>query len=261
MIIFYLQFVINIFAKYAWTYMEGGHIHYITTGCVGQQIRKDKEDDVVRGIIKRVKNFSRRTHYLLKYVLANLFILVVYAAQATWYLYMFSFFQGRDQGFGIQQVLEWYNTPHKLRNDPLIKVFPRQLGCSLNTYGPSGTVQKLDLLCTTGSFNSINELAHLIGLCILILVPLLVSLNMCLTAWVLLRYPNSNTENKADRKYYRALKSMTYDQHLLFVLIRKNVSPRMWSKIMDEATDTIFSQYHANRSRPRIRANPNVLEY
>lgn len=43
-----------------------------------------------------------------------------------------------------------------LRDDPMIKIFPRVTKCTFHKYGASGTIQKLDALCVL-ALNILNE--------------------------------------------------------------------------------------------------------
>ena len=56
----------------------------------------------------------------------------------------------------VFQVLTYTGLEHEERPDPMIKIFPKVTKCTFHKYGPSGTVEKNDGLCTL-PVNIINE--------------------------------------------------------------------------------------------------------
>ena len=71
-------------------------------------------------------------------------------------MYFIDFFLGGEfQTYGMD-VLNYTGLEHEDRPDPMAKVFPKVTKCTFHKYGPSGTVEKNDGLCTL-PVNIINE--------------------------------------------------------------------------------------------------------
>ncbi len=62
-------------------------------------------------------------------------------------MYLTDVFLGYEFSMYGPKVLQFLEKDPEDRIDPMSKVFPRVTKCNLNTYGPSGTIQKFDALC------------------------------------------------------------------------------------------------------------------
>lgn len=114
-------------------------------------------DEAKETQINEIVKYYRRhrgTHFF--YAL-RFFALEVYNfANVICQMYFIDFFLGGEfQTYGMD-VLNYTGLEYEDRPDPMAKVFPKVTKCTFHKYGPSGTVEKKDGLCTL-PVNIINE--------------------------------------------------------------------------------------------------------
>jgi hypothetical protein len=56
-------------------------------------------------------------------------------------------------------VNRWIKVDNSYRDDPLIRLFPRNMGCDMAYYGPSGTREFKEFKCES-PYNNANEFIH-----------------------------------------------------------------------------------------------------
>jgi hypothetical protein len=71
-------------------------------------------------------------------------------------MYLTDVFLGKEFSFYGIEVLRFLEDDPENRQDPMSRVFPRVTKCNINTYGPSGSIQRFDALCILPS-NILNE--------------------------------------------------------------------------------------------------------
>jgi hypothetical protein len=151
-------------ATHTWTLMEGNHVMYMTDGCRGEMADndQDKKDAIIADMILYMSNFQKKRNYLGRYICCNVLSLAIVLGIAAFYLYLFDrFFTNANEGggFSIIQVFQWTKSDNNFRDDPLIKMFPRRMGCDIEYFGPSGTRQMKEFKCTS-QYNEANETIH-----------------------------------------------------------------------------------------------------
>merc|ERR1712140_54091 len=90
--------------------------------------------------------------YIARFVFCEFLNLVNIVGQ-VYFMDMFFGYQFTTYGTDVLRVSE---LPIEERVDPMAKVFPKVTKCTFHKYGPSGTVEKKDGLCTL-PVNIINE--------------------------------------------------------------------------------------------------------
>ncbi|ODM92376.1 Innexin inx2 [Orchesella cincta] len=99
-----------------------------------------------------VKAKGQHVGWAAAYVFAEFGNLVVVLGN----MYLTDYFLGREFSSFGPKVLQLIDEDPESRMDPMTKVFPRVTKCNLNTFGPSGSIQKFDALCVLSS-NILNE--------------------------------------------------------------------------------------------------------
>jgi hypothetical protein len=62
-------------------------------------------------------------------------------------MYITDLFLGKEFSTYGPKVLEFLEQDPEDRVDPMSRVFPKVTKCNINTYGPSGSIQRFDALC------------------------------------------------------------------------------------------------------------------
>ena len=235
-----MQFLLTIASKKFWILMEGKHILYVTFGCRGERIESEKLAACVKDILLYLKHFSKHCNYWGRYRLSSILTVLVALGQVVFYLYQldlcFPFYStANNNTISPSDVYKWILQPDYERTDPLIKYFPRKVGCDLEYWGPSGTKKFTDLICVV-AFNDANEKIHIIGFLLQISLALAITLNFVYT-WIAIA-TLSSTWCTSDTKYAKAYKDLNNDQLFFLLLIRKNVGVNVFEKILEELAAT-----------------------
>lgn len=135
----------------------------------------------IQFVLIRWSLFQQHNLYVYRYFACELLCLINILTQ----LYLMDlFFEGEFLSYGLR-VIQFSETPQEERIDPMVYVFPRVTKCIFHKYGPSGTIQKHDLLCIL-PLNIVNEKTYIfIWFWFLILTVALVGLVMYRLAIIL----------------------------------------------------------------------------
>ena len=101
--------------------------------------------------------YNNQTWWAVKLVLCdalNVIVVILNIFFVDWYL-SYNFLM-----YGPQSLSHLTTTPEKQGLDPFDVLFPKMTKCTLNTYGPSGTIQRHDGLCVL-PINVFNEKLYL----------------------------------------------------------------------------------------------------
>jgi len=139
--------------RFIWKGAENGKVAMLV-GNLKDPLLSDKAKETQIDEIVKYYRKHRGTHFF--YAL-RFFALEVYNfANVICQMYFIDFFLGGEfQTYGMD-VLNYTGLEHEDRPDPMAKVFPKVTKCTFHKYGPSGTVEKKDGLCTL-PVNIINE--------------------------------------------------------------------------------------------------------
>jgi hypothetical protein len=233
--IFLIHFVLTMIATKLWPLLEGNVIHYITHECRSQRIRADNLHDIAADIVLYMQLCCKKTSYLGKYMFCNIFTFVLLTGQTIFFLLTLQGFE-TDASYlsGIYQVLKWHMEPSIYREDPLIKIFPRLLGCDYSTFGYTGTIQQHSFLCVS-AFNATNEKLHIYAALVLFILLIAFLANFLYT-WVVLGFISNITSNK--NQHVKTLITMPLDQRFILLLVSKNVDKVIWEAVLDKIAET-----------------------
>jgi len=217
------QFILMMICIHSWTLMEGNHVMYITDGCRGEMLDTDteKRDAIIADMILYLETFKKRKNYLGKYCFSHLIIIVTLLAIAAFYLYLFDWFVDPNEGgkYSPLQLIYWNKEDNTYRDDPLIKMFPRSMGCDIEFYGPSGSKQFKEFKCNS-PYNDANEAIHVGAVLMFPVLAVAVFLNMIYTILCVTCLTTTCFENT---RFKKAANPLNLNQRFLFLLVCKNV--------------------------------------
>lgn len=139
--------------RFFWKGSENGKVAMLVGNLKDPLLSDEAKETQINEIVKYYRR-HRGTHF--SYAL-RFFALEVYNfTNVICQMYFIDFFLGGEfQTYGMD-VLNYTGLEHEDRPDPMAKVFPKVTKCTFHKYGPSGTVEKNDGLCTL-PVNIINE--------------------------------------------------------------------------------------------------------
>jgi len=139
--------------RFFWKGSENGKVAMLVGNLKDPLLSDEAKETQINEIVKYYRR-HRGTHFF--YAL-RFFALEVYNfTNVICQMYFIDFFLGGEfQTYGMD-VLNYTGLEHEDRPDPMAKVFPKVTKCTFHKYGPSGTVEKKDGLCTL-PVNIINE--------------------------------------------------------------------------------------------------------
>lgn len=135
-------------------------------------------------------------------------------------------------------------------NDHLIKLFPRDIKCQIQTYGPSGTKELKDIKCRITNQDYI-EMFHIIAYFVSGIIVILYLINLC---YLIINFMGFYTfSHKADAQTYHKI---SFRKKLLVLLLHKNIDGDTHNLIMEK----LGKQYRQNEGCKMTNESvPNLL--
>lgn len=231
LIVFSILASLNMACPQIWTLMEGNVISTVTSHCRGQLIGSENREKMAMDIAKYIQLFAKNNFYLMKYLLSMILVLLTITLQFH-FLLRVTDLQGIFPYMSI--VFNWMSEDNANRVDPLYKVFPRLIKCSITYAEPSGSLVIGTALCTSKNNESL-EFMHVAA--ILLLVTCIASIAMDLVMLIVTLWAFNYSTNKKYR-CIRSHKFLTCNQKFFCVLIEKNIDALLWNDILDQLSMT-----------------------
>ncbi|CAL4093611.1 unnamed protein product [Meganyctiphanes norvegica] len=151
--VLFLQGILFYAPHWIWKTVEGGKLESLTMGLSMPIMRRDDRHEKIT-LLADYLHASLHNHnfYAIKFLACEALNLIN-SILNMWFLN--KFLGGMFFKYGVN-VLNFTETDQEYRTDPMIKVFPRVTKCDFNMFGPSGTIERHDLLCVL-ALNIINE--------------------------------------------------------------------------------------------------------
>jgi len=236
-----LYFILMMTCINSWTMMEGNHVMYITDGCRGEMLDTDteKREAIISDMILYMNNFHKRKNYLGRYILCNIFTLTVLIGITAFYMYLFEWFFDANEGGGYSplQLIRWTKADNSYRDDPLIRLFPRNMGCDMEYYGPSGTREFKEFKCES-PYNNANEFINVAALFLMPVLVFAIILNMIYTILCVVCLTTTCCQNT---RFRTAADPLNNDQRFLLLLVCKNVGYDVQTLLLQKLS-TIMTQ-------------------
>ena len=203
-----------------------------TTNCRGVLIHeREVREKLAESICNFIDLFANNKMYIVKFIICNTFSSLVFVLQFITLTYVTGIY---NEPSAIVNVFTWVMGKNADRRDFLSEIFPKWLKCEINPYGPSGTVQVKDQICTAPN-NSMQELMHIIAIYIVGAFAILNLIDYLLITLAIVFFKHSNT---GTNKVIKRLAKFTCSQRLLCILIRKNIDIVLWEDILDQLAYT-----------------------
>ncbi|GFQ75211.1 innexin inx2 [Trichonephila clavata] len=137
------------------------------------------------------------------------------------------------------KVLQFTNWDWSVRNDPMIKVFPRLTKCTFHRYGSSGDVQRHDAMCIL-PINIINEKIYVFLWFWFIILAVLSGLALAYRGFIVF-FPRSRflvTRSRArlvNQDYLESIiKKYKLGDWLLLDLLSRNLDPLNFRDVVND---------------------------
>lgn len=202
-----------------WPKFEKNYMTSVTHEARGLTLNEAKRKQFSENIAGCL-NFHkyRDSLYFFKYTvceLVSVIVVILYTIYFLWFTEVISFHNGFQFNRSILATLipNVLSNPY-LRNDTMIKIFPRKYGCHLADYGPSGTIQMHNALCQV-PYQPYNEGFHVLGVYIGLIMS---TLSLCNFIFNMLSL--SWFRSNFQKEYGKLL---PYSQAILLFLVKMNV--------------------------------------
>ncbi|XP_043229493.1 innexin shaking-B-like [Amphibalanus amphitrite] len=149
----FFQAMLFYIPRWLWKHWEGGKIHALLMdmdiGLVADVEKKQKKKMLLDYL---QVNLRHHNYWFYKYFFCELLALANTVGQI---FLMNRFFDGAFMTLGLDVIAYSDKDPDE-RIDPLIWVFPRMTKCTFRKYGPSSSIDVMDVLCIL-PLNIVNE--------------------------------------------------------------------------------------------------------
>lgn len=218
---YFVQFLIFIsgsgllLLSFLWSKLESGHLATATNECLGFILPKEQRQRVTTCISEYVVQMKKVSNlYFCKYVIVEI-ITVIYISS---YLYFLLWILDiTDVGNVRDLVTSLFEVTSK-RSDSLMTIFPREVKCAIDNYGPSGTLQHFDARCVIGN-QGYNELFHIIALLTSVIFLVICFIN---ALWIIITFAMFPSYVHFVLKRNVPLR-MNLDQILFLCLLKMNI--------------------------------------
>lgn len=220
--------------KFLWKTLESNHQTYMTDAVRGIKSDPEKRKKIASDIIKYLNVCKQGSMLFFKFLFANTITLLVMIALEYWYLEFINYF---EHPFSIVDFYNWTHQQAEDRTDFLSKKFPRTLVFPYHRTGPSGTEEHDGILCTS----SINRTLEYLYVCSIFFLPILLVLQIFSILFSLYHVIYFHKMTTLEKQLIPNLKSLSYDQRLICILLSKNVDLNLWVEILNILDTTDFS--------------------
>ncbi|XP_076062703.1 innexin inx2-like [Oratosquilla oratoria] len=149
----FLQGILFYVPHWLWKAWEDSKVDAIVAGLGSPLMDKEDRKDKVRLLADYLLcSLNYHNIYAVKFVVCE-FLNLTNVLANIWFLNLF--LGGAFLTYGLD-VVSMTEQDQEHRTDPMIVVFPRITKCNFHMYGPSGTVERHDLMCVM-ALNIINE--------------------------------------------------------------------------------------------------------
>jgi hypothetical protein len=144
-------------------------------------------------------------------------------------------------GYGYYSMQYMSTNPDTRGLDPFNLIFPKMTKCTLNTYGPSGSIQNHDGLCIL-PINVLNEKIYLLtwfvffGLAIFTLIHHLIASIIIVIPGLRCKFLTafiSPERQDMRRKLHRILKLTSFGDWLMLYMLAKNTDRVIFGQVVD----------------------------
>lgn len=246
-----------------WKQWEEGKIRMISDGMRGAQLetKQERSSKASRLVTYILDTLHLHNSYAAGYYFCEVLNLIVVITN----IHLVNKFLG---GTFYTYGLDVWNTSQMdplLRDDPMIKIFPRVTKCTFHKYGPSGSIQTHDALCVL-ALNILNEKIYIllwfwfIGLALMSAAAVLYSmavLTMPSTREAILKKRFKFT---SDNDANVLIRETQIGDFLLLHLLGQNMSSATFTEVLGELCRRLKVGSSSGNSPTSVPSAPSTLE-
>ncbi len=141
-------------------------------------------------------------------------------------------------------VIRWTKADNSYRDDPLIRLFPQNMGCDMEYYGPSGTREFKKFKCESPC-NNANEFIHVAAFFLMPVLVVAIILNMIYTILCVVCLTTTCCKNT---RFRMAGHPLNNDQRFIFLLVCKNVGYNVQTMLLQKLSTIITQKLKKRKS-------------
>lgn len=224
-----------------WKTWEGGKLDSIVMGLSLPVMQRDARQEKINMLADYLHaSIHYHNFYAIKFFLCELLNL----ANTIFNIWLMDkFLGGMFFTYGID-VLSWTETNQEYRTDPMIVVFPRVTKCTFNKFGPSGTMENIDIMCVL-ALNVINEKVYVFLWFWFVILAGVTTLSLCyrILVFCVPAIRSGLLQKRARLRYKTGLeaigKKLQVGDFFLLYLLSKNVELISFSSLMEELSSRL----------------------
>ncbi|RWS26116.1 innexin inx2-like protein [Leptotrombidium deliense] len=190
--------------------------------------------------------------FIFYYVLADIMCLLNVLAQ-TWFTNLF--LGGGFSTLGYDWYIYKLNDTSKF-NDPLLRIFPRQVKCTYHKYGFTGTLEKIDSLCLLPQ-NIVNEQIFLflwVWYVFLIFATIFILFIRILYIFPFFRYMVLQSNSPCYNKIKLRLICKNLGNWFVLYKIARNIKPSFFVVLLDDLMEEHFDKNGTRKPSEMFRS-------
>ncbi|CAL4082056.1 unnamed protein product, partial [Meganyctiphanes norvegica] len=239
--VLFIQGMMFYVPHWIWRTVENGKMDSLVAGlAVPVMRREDRQEKISRLAEYLYASVHNHNFYAFKYFICELMTIAM-ALFNMWFMDKFLGGMFYDYGF---KVIEFTEIEQVDRTDPMIELFPRITKCDFNMFGPSGTIEKHDILCVL-AINVLNEKIYVFLWFWLLILATLSSLGfiyrllICCIPYISIEFLSRRSLGKMSAVLTRQLQ--VGDRFILYVL-RNNLELFCFTSLLEELTARLSGQ-------------------
>ena len=208
--------------------IEGGLMSRILGNMAIAQGDQDKvSQENAKQIVKNIRSFNSRGYFIKLFIIHMLPFFHLSMITAGMMFFVHIPLNGYALSNSIVLYYQVFFEDIKDRIDYALVRFPRKTVYEVEIFGPSGTVEKKDIICFHGNSNTL-EISWCFQIIMIQIVLIAMVLDKLIMSIFFVLYATNDKHKRYGKKYLRK-----FDYFALY-LIQKNVSPNLMDDIFVE---------------------------
>jgi len=148
-IVIFFHGAVFVMLECMWNCLENGKMGKLLQDLRNKQAKAQRNTDQVKSCVAMLLSDKHHDRYAFSYYFCELLALVIYGCLFMYLNYYFPNGSFLTLGYDVIKH-EWLKNTED--SHPLLVLIPTHFKCLYNSFGPSGTVQKHDILCNFNSY-------------------------------------------------------------------------------------------------------------
>ncbi|RWS05636.1 Innexin inx2-like protein [Dinothrombium tinctorium] len=251
--VLFLQAVCFYIPRYFWKMWEGGRLRSLVLSLDNPILEESQKKDAVKTLVAYFRsNLRLHNTYFYRFIFCEVCNFINVIIQ----MYLIdAFLGGAFSTYGFD-VIKHSEMEPEIRNDPMVKIFPKMTKCTFHRFGSSGDVMKYDALCLL-PLNIINEKIYIFlwfwMVLLAIVSGIIVVYRVIIIFFPHVRYVTLRSRARLTDRYHLRLVmdlSKMGDWFVLYLLC-KNVDPLNFRELMQELAKELSEEGKGLLDRPK----------